>query len=291
MRALIITKKIEVYSVKRLSEELTQLGIPYEIFLWQSLRFTDSDIVHRDTNTSLSDFDFIIPRRAHGSLLTLLAQFCKEKNISLLNREFFDRHSSFNKLEQQFYLKKLGLLGIPSAYSPSGNFQETVNLYGLPFVAKLAEGSLGKEVSKITNEGEFQEFLSKRRADRQLFLFQKLFPITSDYRVFFLHGKTIGIIERFNNTSEWRTNVATSEPRIQVENPELMRLGIHIGGIFNFDLVGIDILQDREGNYRVIELNTLAHFKILEKISSINVAKKIVEMMVQKTKEMAQLKA
>lgn len=282
MRGLIIAKNKDSYAVRRVTEELRDLKIPFEVFLWSSLRFTDSDIFHIETGTSLSKFDFIIPRRTQSSLLTILAKFCTEKNVSMINRDFFTRFSSFNKLDQQFYLKKMNLPGIPSTYSMDGTFEETVHLYGLPFIAKLAEGSLGKEVFKVTSKRQFQKFLRERNADGKLFLFQKFYTIGSDYRIFFLHGQVISVVERFNNKSEWRTNVATSEPRLIVKDKDLTALGKRVGKAFGLDLVGLDVLQDENGEWRIIELNTLAQFALLERLSSENVAKKTIEGLLRK---------
>lgn len=288
MSIAVIAKNKNSYPVKRFVEEARKRDQEIHILLWDNLVFTNEDIQDISNKKSLSQFSIIIPlspvdttpqgyKKERRSLLLLLAHFCEQHGITMLNRDFYQKYQHFNKLNQQFYLSWYDFPAIPSIHAPTENFSELSLSLRIPFIAKYVDGSLGRDIIKITSKEEFEAFKEKRTADGRLFIFQKYYPIEKDYRVFYFQGKILGIFERYNSEKEWRTNVASRAPRIAIEDRELEALSINVGNKFSFDLVGIDILKDQEGGIKIIELNTIAQFKVLERVVSKNIAGTILE--------------
>ena len=93
----------------------------------------------------------------------------------------------------------------------------------------------------------------------------------SDNRVFVVNGKAVAAMRRRGKS--WLNNVArgASCERIDLDD-DLASLAIKATAALAMDYAGVDIIQDKEGSYTVIEVNSIPAWKGLESVCDMSVA-------------------
>lgn len=93
----------------------------------------------------------------------------------------------------------------------------------------------------------------------------------SDHRVFVINGLAVAAMRRRGKF--WLNNVARGAScELIVLEPELALLAVNATKALSMDYAGVDIIQDREGNYTIIEVNSIPAWKGLESVCDVNVA-------------------
>jgi [lysine-biosynthesis-protein LysW]---L-2-aminoadipate ligase len=135
-----------------------------------------------------------------------------------------------------------------------------------PYVVKPRFGSWGRDVERCADEPELRACL-RRLVRRRWFrahgaLVQEYLPNDAiDLRVVVAAGQVVGAIERVAAAGEWRTNISLGGTRRRVEPPPVAcALARTAAAALDADLVGVDLLPDRDSGYSVIELNGAVDF-------------------------------
>jgi ribosomal protein S6--L-glutamate ligase len=282
MRICIITDYKESYSSKKFLREAADLGIKTSFFEWKTIVFEGNKLgFSSNKKIFLDDFDAVILRSSITSLTpsSLVVNYCKHKKIRLLNENFYLLHQSVNKLIQQFIFQTKKIPCLKTVYGENLSFTYLKSKLGLPFIAKLAKGSLGKQVLKINSQSNFLRFIRERKKDKQLYLFQKFYKISDDYRIFVIGKSVFGSLKRTAPKGDWRTNIRGSKHE-KAENKQVLEIGKVLLERTNIEFAGLDILIDPSGKPRIIELNTMACFRVFDRINpEINIAKKVIQLL------------
>ena len=280
MRICVIGDYKESYSSKKLLEESVSAGKEMFFVPWKNIIFDSANgEVFLNKEDLLSQFDAVILRSSITSLTpsSLIVEYCQHNDIRLLNKNFYLRYQSVNKLRQQMFFQAKKIPCLDTIFGESASFSFLKTKLDLPFIAKLASGSLGKQVFKINTHKEFIKFIQQRKKDKQLYLFQKFYSIKADYRVFIIGKKVFGPMERIAPNGEWRTNIPGSRHKRAEEKKEVLELAASLIQKTGLEFAGLDILIDSDGTPRLIEINTMACFRIFDKIDpEVNVAKRTV---------------
>ena len=93
----------------------------------------------------------------------------------------------------------------------------------------------------------------------------------SDNRVFVINGQVVAAMRRRGKS--WLNNVArgASCERIDV-NLEMTELAVKAAAALAMDYAGVDIIQDKDGHYTVIEVNSIPAWKGLESVCDTSIA-------------------
>jgi len=93
----------------------------------------------------------------------------------------------------------------------------------------------------------------------------------SDNRVFVINGQVVAGMRRRGKS--WLNNVArgASCERIDV-NLEMAELAVKAAAALAMDYAGVDIIQDKDGHYTVIEVNSIPAWKGLESVCDTSIA-------------------
>ncbi|ATG90016.1 ATP-grasp domain-containing protein [Methylomonas koyamae] len=103
----------------------------------------------------------------------------------------------------------------------------------------------------------------------------------SDVRVFVVNGKAVAAMRR--RGISWLNNVArgASCEAIAME-AELVELAVAAADALRMDYAGVDLIKDRHGNYRIIEVNSVPAWKGLQGVCQANVAQWLVADLLQR---------
>ena len=100
-------------------------------------------------------------------------------------------------------------------------------------------------------------------------------------------GKVFGGFIRYNN-DDFRSNFGDTADGKSLNNPEkYYKFAQDISDKLNIEYAGIDLLFDQNDNPILCEINSNAFFEEFEKVTHLNVAKGIAEMILRKMKEEA----
>ena len=150
-----------------------------------------------------------------------------------------------------------------------------------PIISKHDRGFQGKSVRKFNNWEEVNKWLNRMdETHLGMFLWQKCLPTKWDLRVIVLGGKAIGAMKRSAVGEEFRSNFSLGGA---VEKWELSDedkiMAEKVAAVCGLDYAGVDIMKDADGTSYVLEVNRQCQYQGFEKATGINVARLVVEML------------
>ncbi len=280
-KVYIFTDDINSHPATRLAEEVHQSANSYQIINYSDIiiSFNNNEpptITHK--NNLLPDPDIVIFR----GLLSLhaiqnsLVQIYAQTNIRILNRECYLAWSSFNKVTQHFILHHNQLPHISTTIGGDLNLLAQQNSLQFPIIVKPAKGSQGRGILKITDRSELVSLTDSQYP----FLAQEFLTAGQDIRVIVIGNQVIGAMLRSAPEGQYLTNYSTggSVQNFDIsQHPQVADLAIKAAKLFHCEYVGIDFMQDNQGQWRILELNRACEFEGFEKSTQINVAQKLIK--------------
>jgi glutathione synthase/RimK-type ligase-like ATP-grasp enzyme len=150
-----------------------------------------------------------------------------------------------------------------------------------PIIAKSLEGSMGTKVRLLCNDEEYDTFIKNFGFP---LLLQRYLPVAFDFRVLVVDGKVLGSMKRYNDGYDFLT-IRAGGSREHVELPEtaleIARKATEASGL---SVAGVDLLE-YEGTFYRLEVNMSPQFRVFEKITGVNVACAICEMIEKRYKK------
>ena len=152
-----------------------------------------------------------------------------------------------------------------------------------PVITKHEKGYQGKSVRKFENKKELEKFVNKiNEKNLGMFLWQKCLPTRWDIRVVIVGGKAIGGMKRTALGEEFRSNFSLGgEVEVWNLSDKEKELAEKVAKVCGLDYGGVDIMKDEEGNDYILEVNRQCQFQGFEKATGINVAQRVVEMILE----------
>lgn len=136
-----------------------------------------------------------------------------------------------------------------------------------PVVLKPRFGSWGRAVALCADARSLEAALERVRDEnwyrRHGALVQELVPPQGyDLRILVAAGRVVGAVSRVAAPGEWRTNIALGGVRRPVLEPppEAASLAVAAAAAVGGSLVGVDLLPDGHGRWKVLELNGAVEF-------------------------------
>lgn len=103
----------------------------------------------------------------------------------------------------------------------------------------------------------------------------------SDYRVFVINNRAVAIMRRRGKS--WLNNVARGAACEAIDlDPAIADIAIKAVKALEMDYAGVDIIQDRAGQFTVIEVNSIPAWKGLESVVKTNIADLLAEDLVNR---------
>jgi len=283
MRICILTDEKTAYAPQSFLKVARERKIAISFFRWKDIYF---DNTKKDffliKNIPLKKFDAIILRSPIKSIIpaSVIADFCEKNKIRLLNMTFYLRYQIIHKIRQQALFQLNDLPCLETIFNDDPSFSFLKKSLGLPFVAKSANGSLGRQVFKINKRVEFIKFINQQKKGGSSFLFQKFYQIDGDYRVFIIGKKVFGPLKRIAPEGEWKTNIRKSRHERAEDKKQVLSLAKLFYKKTGIEFAGLDILIDSRGKARLIEINTMACFRVFDNVfPEINIAQEIIALL------------
>ncbi len=228
------------------------------------------------------DFDVIICRPnfiEEPSLHQFTIQAFINSGVRVINGNIL---TAKNKLDQHIRLAEAGI-AMPRwtiAHQPNDLLCAATTI-GFPIICKVAFGTHGVGVFYAPSIETFLpivDYLSVRDGNPVIV---EEFIVTGspprDLRILVLNGKVLAAMERVAKPSDVRANASiggTGRP-VTLTDQEI-DIAIRTAQAFALDIAGVDILRSSRGPL-VIEVNANPGFKELERVTGIDIAKKILE--------------
>ena len=93
----------------------------------------------------------------------------------------------------------------------------------------------------------------------------------SDYRVFVINNRAVAMMRRRGKS--WLNNVSRGGTCEAIDlDPALSDLAVKASRALGIDYAGIDVIQNQDGQYLVIEVNSIPAWKGLQSVVSVNIA-------------------
>jgi len=274
------------YAPSRLVEEARKAGFEARSINYGDLDFSinKSEIKIFEKGKPLPDFDFLIFRSAGGTFYYvpqrdyLISHFEKRGSV-ILNKKTYQVWPRLDKLTQHFVLCQSGLPAVETLLFAGK--ERLLKNFKAPQVVKSYFGSQGKKVFKVENREELEKILEEYLPGN--LLIQPVLPGGKDVRVIVLGGKAIGAMKRIAPEGKFLTNYSAGG---RVENfpleSEVKKLAEKAAEAFFLDYVGVDLMEDEKGNWKILEVNRACQFEGFEKATGINVASRTVDFLLKK---------
>ena len=146
-------------------------------------------------------------------------------------------------------------------------------------IVKPIFGSLGHGMVRITDPDVALRVVEPLEQISSVFYVQRTVDHGGrDIRVFVVGGRVIGAIERMAPAGEWRTNFSRGASVLPFDLPAAWeQMALTATAAVGADYAGVDLLQSRDGQVFVLEVNGIPGWKGLQQATGTDVAGAIVE--------------
>ncbi|MDX2286133.1 MAG: RimK family alpha-L-glutamate ligase [Bacteroidia bacterium] len=291
MRGWIIYKdnleslKPEVHAIRRLLEAAPAAGIDLHVYRPDQIdilvnREDRKSVLVEGAPTPLPDF--LLPRMGSSTTYFALAVI---RHLERLGVPSFNPSFSIEVVKDKLYqLQILAQHHFPIPKTMLAKFPVEVNLVekriGFPVVVKAISGSRGSGVFLSPDKASFKDLMQFFEATNKgaNIIIQEFIESShgQDLRVFTIGGRVASIMKRFSTDGSFKANYSRGGGVEPFEiTPEIEWLALEVSRILNLDIAGIDLLFDRNGGYKICEVNSSPGFKGMEACCDVDIAQEI----------------
>ena len=270
------------HQLKRLKEEFSNKGVPVDVR-------TSTDIFsylsEGCVKSTLPNYDFVI--------YTDKDRYIAEE-LERVGYRLFNSCSSIVKCDDKMLthlslsnqgIKMPTTISSPLCYRDDGNreyLNKIVEIIRLPMIVKENYGSLGRQVYFIESKEELIDLENKLIHIPHIY--QQFIESSKgkDYRLIVIGGKVVAYMKRENKNS-YLSNLATGGKSSVVKLPDsYIEMAEKSAKILGLDYCGVDILEGKNGEPILSEVNSNAFYEGIEKTTGVNVARLYVEYILSK---------
>lgn len=273
MKCSLLSLHTSNYASRRLAEEAAQKSLDFEIINPQSLVLTHAPKACFDL--TLNRISVVEMNEFYSALLH---QSCWGRQVNSLEVKLQWR----DKAHQLLWLSKNGFKIVPF-FCLRGNperFQGELQAFlshHQEWVLKMNRGQRGVGVHMLSSTAELEGWLETLwRMDDQDFLIQPRLKVKHEWRVSLIGSDFICVLKRAHRQGKANAHAEQEVEWVKTPPQELRELMESFKRAAKFDYLALDILEDTNGLY-INDLNTTMGFEQLEKISSYNIARLILD--------------
>jgi len=286
MHIVILSRKPDLYSTKRLVEAGTKLGHKVTIIDHTkcNLIMEKAKPAIRVGSEYIKDVDIIVPRI--GASVTVygaavIRQFDLMGVPSTLTSTALIR--SRDKLRSLQILSKSGV-GIPKsvfARHPKADDVKTMiaEAGGTPVILKLLEGTHGTGVIKADSVSSAKSAVEAFSGIKKDIIVQEFIEEAKgkDIRAFVVDGEVVGAMERSGQGDEFRSNLHKGGIAKPIElSVKEKAVAVEAANLHGLTVAGVDMLISARGPL-IIEVNSSPGLQGIERATGVDIAGKIIE--------------
>jgi RimK family alpha-L-glutamate ligase len=146
-------------------------------------------------------------------------------------------------------------------------------------VIKPIFGSMGHGLVRVSDPDVAFRVVKTLETTRTVFYVQRAIDHGGrDYRLFVVGGRVLAAIERQAAEGDWRSNVARGASAVAFDAPDEWRaMAVRAAAAIEADYAGVDLLQARDGQVYVLEVNGIPGWEGLQRATGVDVAGALVE--------------
>ncbi len=286
--AILVTYDLFRLDEKLIVDELKRRGVAFKLINLDTLLFdTESTIF-----SEVSENDIILMRSVSHTRSEMFSKLFEEIGLRVVN-SFETIWLGNNKF---ISLVKLAKAGVPVPRSILA-VNESKALEGFkiisngscPVIVKPISGSWGRMVSLVSTEREIS-LLVKHRLKmenpymKMIILQEYVEKPGRDIRVIVVEDRAVAAIYRHAPSGDWRTNTARGGKAEAVRiDKELEDISVRASKAIGAHYAGVDVVESRDG-YTVLEVNVVPEFKNVMRVTGVNVAGEIIDMLMRMVK-------
>ncbi len=224
---------------------------------------------HRSTGTNYDDFDLLVSS-AHQS------------NGSIITNPLLALKTFRSKDQQQLFFQANELPSVEFVlYRGQTNDeikQRLLDFKSKRFVLKMVRGNQGIGVNLFESYPSLLSMLETFEAiGDQRFIIQPLIEHTKEWRLFLCGEKILACIEKRKDKDDFRGNSKRASAKFVKKIPqELINLGLKAIKDSGLDYAGIDIIEAKDGQLKILEINPVPGFEQAEVLSGVNIARELI---------------
>ncbi|MDX1906740.1 MAG: RimK family alpha-L-glutamate ligase [Bacteroidia bacterium] len=278
--------KPEAFAVKRLVETAELMGIDLQVYRPEEIDI----IVNREdrksirVNGKISQLpDFVIPRMGAAGITYFTMAVLR--HLERMGVRSFNPSGSVDIVKDKLYqLQILAAHNLPIPRTMLAKFPVDADLVeqqiGFPAVVKALSGSRGRAVFLTPDKTSFSDIMQFQEATNKgaNIIIQEFIENSfgRDLRVFVVGGKVKAVMMRQAANGNFKANYSLGGEVYQfASSGEIESLAYDITRILNLDITGIDLLFDKDGSYKICEVNASPGFKGIEKCCDVDIAREI----------------
>jgi len=290
---IVFTKAPLDYAPVRISKEAKKMSLTACVISYPrvSFKITNKEVTAFWNEEALPEAKMVIFRAAGGDGYYIpqrdyLLNWYEKKGAKVLNIETYRKWPRLDKITQHFEFQKAGIPIIDSM-----NFGANQRLLSwaedrghYPFIAKHDLSSQGRDVYKVRNHWRMEKILENYRA--RTMLIQNFLTSGEDLRIIVIGGKIVGAMKRIARKGQYLTNYSRGG---MVKNydissdPKAIEIVKKTVKHFSLEYVGVDLMKDNNGEWRVLEINRACQFEGFERSTKVNVARTIINFLSEKS--------
>lgn len=268
-------------SAPLICDEAKNQKLATEILFYENLKVSEGHLVNLSSKLTLLSDDKIIIRWPwdaddtsieYNSIVKYLCEKFQE-NICL-DFDCLDKFSP-NYEDKYFQSQVFEKLDVSTLKTVLGDVELAKKEVGFPMVMKKRLSSRSKGNFLIENSEQLDE--KTRSSDLDKYIFQKYTPAEQDLRVLVLKGSVLGCVSRHMHVRDENRLSVKGMDKVEQIDERIKRDAMKIRDYLGADLVGFDVLVDKNGEYFFIEANLSPQFGSFMQTTKINVANKIIE--------------
>lgn len=272
------------YKIDRFKKECSKRNIELDVFINDG---TLAEIVNNEVKINLpkADFVFYLDKDIY------LARLLEKANYRLFNRADFIKTCD-DKMLTFIVCANMGIrmprtIAGPLIYTDlkEENYKfldKVAEELGFPMVVKKVYGSLGEGVYLVKEKEELRRLYSEIARNPVIFQEYVKNSYGQSIRVLIIDGKVFGSFIRKNN-DDFRSNFGdTASSKKLKKGAKYEDFAQDIADKLKIEYAGIDLLVYENEEPILCEINSNAFFEEFEKVTSLDVAKAVMDMVVRK---------
>jgi len=277
-------------SGERFLEAAKNLGVELTPINYQDLvlRQEEKDFEILYQGEPLSSFDLFYFRAVGAATewANLLVLYAKGKKIPIVD-EYLGIWGPMRRLKSiSGVILSQNQIAYPrtSLISDKNKLFKEIKNYTYPFVLKISKGGRHGIGTLLIKDKQVLERAIKGRIEKSSFLIQEYIKNDGDYRIFLIGYQVLGGFKREKKEEKLVLNRSLGPSKRLAKIPsEVVAMAQRAAEVLRVEISAIDMVIDQKtGKPVIIEVNEAPEFRVFEKRTSIDVAKKIVEYLVNK---------